>query len=47
VAVRELLKLIRSFPDHFDETSMFMGGQHAQVAYCRPQISVLTIYKIK
>lgn len=30
VAVRELLDLIQSFPDHFDETSMFTGGQHAQ-----------------
>ena len=31
VAVQELLTLINSFPDHFDETSMFVGGQHAQV----------------
>lgn len=30
IAVRELLSLIQSFPDHFDETSMFTGGKHAQ-----------------
>jgi len=30
IAVRELLNLIQSFPDHFDETSMFAGGSHAQ-----------------
>ena len=31
IAVRELLNLIQSFPDHFDESSMFAGGKHAQV----------------
>lgn len=31
IAVRELLSLIQTFPDHFDETSMFTGGKHAQV----------------
>ena len=31
IAVRELLSLIQSFPDHFDETSMFTGGKQAQV----------------
>ena len=31
IAVRELLNLISSFPDHFDETSMFTGGRQAEV----------------
>jgi len=30
IAVRELLGLVGSFPDHFDETSMFNGGKQAQ-----------------
>lgn len=29
-AVRELLDLVKTFPDHFDETSMFIGGQDAK-----------------
>ena len=31
IVVRELLNLISSFPDHFDETSMFTGGKQAEV----------------
>lgn len=31
IAVREFLDLVSRFPDHFDETSMFNGGQHAKV----------------
>jgi len=30
IVVRELLNLISSFPDHFDETSMFTGGKQAE-----------------
>lgn len=30
IAVKELLSLIKSFPDHFDETSLFSGGLQAQ-----------------
>jgi ERO1-like protein alpha len=26
IAVKELFNLFRSFPDHFDETTMFNGG---------------------
>ena len=33
IAVRELLNLISSFPDHFDETSMFTGGRQAEVKH--------------
>ncbi len=33
IAVRKLLELVSSFPDHFDETTMFNGGQHAKVRY--------------
>ena len=31
-AVQDLLNLVSSFPDHFDETSMFNGGKHANVS---------------
>lgn len=30
IAVKELLSLVKSFPDHFDETSMFTGGRQAE-----------------
>jgi len=30
IAVKELLNLVSSFPDHFDETSMFNGGVKAE-----------------
>jgi len=30
IAVKELLSLVQSFPDHFDETSMFTGGKQAE-----------------
>jgi len=30
IAVKELMALISSFPDHFDETSMFTGGRQAE-----------------
>jgi len=30
IAVKELLSLINSFPDHFDETHMFAGGKQAK-----------------
>jgi len=30
IAVKELLSLVQSFPDHFDETSMFTGGLQAE-----------------
>lgn len=30
IAVKELLNLVQSFPDHFDETSMFTGGKQAE-----------------
>jgi len=30
IAVKELLNLVQSFPDHFDETSMFTGGRQAE-----------------
>jgi hypothetical protein len=33
IAVRKLLELVSSFPDHFDETTMFNGGQHAKVRF--------------
>lgn len=28
-AVKDLLTVVKSFPEHFDESSMFSGGQHA------------------
>jgi ERO1-like protein alpha len=30
IAVKELLSLVRSFPNHFDESSLFSGGSTAQ-----------------
>merc|ERR1719430_1595210 len=30
IAVKELLSLVQTFPDHFDETSMFTGGRQAE-----------------
>jgi len=30
IAVKELLSLVQTFPDHFDETSMFTGGSQAE-----------------
>ena len=29
--MKELLGLVSSFPEHYDETSMFTGGRQAQV----------------
>lgn len=36
IAVKELLSLISSFKDHFDETSMFAGGLQADVSLTFP-----------
>ena len=30
-AVKELLSLVSSFPEHFDETTWFSGGRQAEV----------------
>ena len=51
IAVRELLNLIQSFPDHFDETSMFTGGRQAQVVTpvlsCREILRVFHLQELK